>query len=199
MNAAVWNSLEVAKLAVAALVPIAVVCIGLPVARGVRRIEQAQWEDRKLIELRLTLYAEMARPLNDLLCFFRLINDFQAITPPEALKRKRELDKAFFVNKYLMSEEFEVRYKAFIDACFITGTGIAKPAQLRASRVRQRQERTSWDDAWDDLLIPASATPTEVSELEKRYEALMNEFQQEIGMSSPGDGQGRGLRRRRAA
>ncbi len=98
--AAAWNSLEVAKLTVAALVPIIVFTLGWPITRAARRIDQEQWTNRKLIELRLELYAAMAPALNDLLCFFRLVGDFQVITPPEALKRKRMLDKAFYVNQY---------------------------------------------------------------------------------------------------
>jgi hypothetical protein len=178
-----WTSLEVAKLVVAALVPLSVVLLGLPVTRAVRRLEHAQWQSRKLIELRLEFYSEMARPLNDLLCFFRRIGDFQEITPPEALNRKRELDKAFFVNRHLMSEEFAERYRAFINACFRVYTGVGTSAQLRASRTQQRQERPVWDEAWDDLLIPKSETPTGLDELGRHYDALMLRFREEMGVA----------------
>jgi len=185
-----WTSLEIAKLAVAASVPLAVVVLGMPIARAARRLDQAQWAGRKLIELRLELYAEMARPINDLLCFFRAVGNFQDITPPEALNRKRMLDKAFFVNEYLMSEEFSRRYHAFIDACFLMYTGPARPAQLRASLTRQRAERPNWEDAWDDLLIPETVTPTGLTELKDQYDALMAAFGEDLGVrdvkASPG-------------
>jgi hypothetical protein len=174
--------LEIAKLAVAALMPVAIVVLGLPIAKAARRLDQAQWAGRKLIELRLELYAEMAPALNDLLCFFRCVGDFQDITPPEALKRKRRLDRAFFVNEYLMGEEFGRRYRAFIDACFLTYTGAAQPAQLRGSRKRQRAERSDWDDAWDELLIPETVTPTGLAELGRQYDALMARFGEELGL-----------------
>jgi hypothetical protein len=144
-------------------------------------LDQAQWTHRKLTELRLGVYGEMARPLNDLLCFFLCVGDFQEITPPEALKRKRVLDKAFYVNEYLMDEEFGRRYHAFINACFLTYTAAAKPAQLRAAPKRQRAERPSWDAAWDELLIPETATPTGLAELSSLYTALMAELGEEIG------------------
>ena len=179
---AAWTSLEIAKLIVAALVPVAVVILGLPITAALRRLEQAQWQNRKLVELRLELYAQMAGPLNDLLCFFRRVGDFQEITPPEALQRKRVLDKAFYVNQHLMSDEFARRYDALINACFRVYTGAGRPAQLRASRLLQRMERRSWDDAWDELLIPETHTPVDLAELGDHYDDLMECFGVEIGV-----------------
>lgn len=185
VNAAVtgWTSLEVAKLGVAALIPLTVVLLGWPVARAARRIEQAQWNSRKLIELRLEVFQEMARPLNDLFCFFRRVGDFQEITPPEALRRKRLLDKAFFVHRQLMSDAFADRYQEFMDACFVVYTGFARPALLRASLTQQRLERPNWSDEWDELLVPESQTPTGLAEIETRYDALMEQFRQDIGVN----------------
>jgi hypothetical protein len=181
-----WTSLEIAKLGVAALVPVAVAALGWAIARAASRLEHAQWTQRRLIDLRLDVYQEMARPLNDLLCFFRTVGNFQEITPPEALKRKRTLDKAFYVNRYLMSEEWERSYRAFIDACFLTYRAAAKPAQLRASRTKQRAEREKWQQEWDDLLIAEGDTPIGLSELSGRYEALMTAFSHDIGVRSLG-------------
>jgi hypothetical protein len=181
-----WTWLEVAKLVVASLVPLAVVVLGLPIARAARRLDQEQWADRKLIELRLELYAAMSRPLNDLVCFFRRVGDFQEITPPEALRRKRTLDKEFFVSRILMSEEFETRYHEFIGACFKMYTGPGRPAQLRASRAQQRAERPDWDDSWNELLIPETMTPTGLDELGQKYDALMEAFGAAIRVRSGG-------------
>jgi hypothetical protein len=61
-----WNSLEIAKLAVGALTPIFLFILGYMVTNAARRVEQAQWANRKLIESRLELYERMAdaeRPL----------------------------------------------------------------------------------------------------------------------------------------
>lgn len=182
MLAVGWTSLEIAKLVVAALVPVAVVVLGGQIARAARRLDQAQWTGRKLVELRLELYAAMAAPLNDLLVFFRTVGHYRDITPPEALKRKRMLDKEFYRSEYLMSEEFARRYHAFMDACFLTYTGLARPAQLRASRKRQRAERPDWEDAWDDLLIADTMTPTGLAELGRHYDALMLAFSAAIGV-----------------
>lgn len=156
------------------------------IARAASRLEQAQWTQRRLIDLRLEVYQEMARPLTDLLCFFRTVGDFQEIAPPEALKRKRSLDKALYVNRYLLTEEWERAYRGFMDACFLTYRAAAKPAQLRASRRKQVAERSEWHPHWDDLLIPDTDTPIGLSELSRRYEALMTAFSEAIGVRTLG-------------
>jgi DNA/RNA endonuclease G (NUC1) len=188
MNAGAWTSLEIAKLAVAALTPLLVLTIGLMVARSTRRIEQAQWASRTLIEKRLELFDKMAEPLNDLFCFFRLVGDFQAITPPDAIARKRGLDKLFFTHQALMSEEFGARYRDFINACFLPYTGVGHDARLKASVQRQRTERGArWDDAWHDCFVDRENLVTPLSTVSREYRALMTCFAEQVGatLASP--------------
>jgi hypothetical protein len=150
--------------------PVVVERLGWLISRAARRLDEAQCSGRKLIELRLELYTEMARPLNDLLVFFLAVGDFRDIDPPEALKRKCALDKAFYVRQYLTNDEFAQRYDAFVNACFWTYTGVASTA------------KRDWDDAWEDLLIPETMTPTGLPELNRHYEALMIAFRGAIGI-----------------
>jgi hypothetical protein len=188
MTAVTWTSLEIAKLAVAALTPLLVLTIGFMVARSTRRIEQAQWASRTLIEKRLELFDKMAEPLNDLFCFFRLVGDFQAITPPEAIARKRKLDKLFFTHEALMSEAFGTRYRAFINACFLPYTAVAHDARLKASVQRQRTERgTRWDDAWGECFVAGENLVTPLSTISREYRALMTCFAEQVGatLASP--------------
>jgi hypothetical protein len=182
MTAATWTSLEVAKLVVAALTPLLVLLIGLFVARSTRRIEQAQWASRTLIEKRLELFDKMAVPLNDLFCFFRLRGDFQDITPPKAIDRKRELDKLFFTHEALMSKEFGVRYKAYIDACFKPFEKVAHDARLRAAIEPQKRERGArWEEAWRDHFVERDDLITPLSTIDSEYHALMNCFAEQVG------------------
>src|SRR5215211_4399325 len=106
-----WNSLEIAKLAVGALTPIFLFVLGYMVTRAARCVEQAQWASRKLIESRLELYERMAPMLNDLFCFFLLVGHFDEVTPPEALSRKRDLDRIFHAHAPLFSAEFRGTYQ----------------------------------------------------------------------------------------
>lgn len=65
-----WNSLEIAKLAVAALTPLVVAAIGLVVVRATKRIEAGQWINQKLVEKRIALLGDALPQLNDLYCYF---------------------------------------------------------------------------------------------------------------------------------
>ena len=72
-----WNSLEVTKLIVAALTPLAVL-LGIWVARATRRLEASQWVNQKLIEKRINLLEEILPRLNDLYCYFEWIGNWKA-------------------------------------------------------------------------------------------------------------------------
>jgi hypothetical protein len=192
VSIAAWTSLEIAKLAVATLTPVLVFVLGVMLARATRRVEHAQWASRKLIEKRLELFDQMAGPLNDLLCFFRLVGDFQSITPPEAIARKRQLDKLFFTQEALMSEEFGARYRAFINACFLPYTAVGHDARLKASVRRQRSERaTRWSEDWDQCFVEQERLTTPLATISAEYRALMSSFAEQVGAQSNGPSNGR--------
>lgn len=151
--AAEWNSLEATKLAVSLLTPLVVLGLGLLINRASRRLEQAQWANRQLIERRLNLYDVMAPLLNDLFCFFTLVGDYRSVEPPAAISAKRTLDKSFYVNRFLFGPAFSATYAAFMDVCFQTYTGIGEPAKLRSTIELQRPERETWNEEWNDLFV----------------------------------------------
>lgn len=183
MNGGDWTWLEVAKLMVGAATPLLVLFLGIGVTRLTRRLEQAQWATRKAIERRIALYDQMVGPLNDLFCFFRLVGDFQNITPPHAVERKRRLDKLFFTHETLMSKEFADHYQGFISACFRPYAAHGRDAQLKASIERHRAERDErWNDEWERYFVDTPAAVTGLAEITLRYRALMRCFAEQIGV-----------------
>lgn len=201
---AAWNSLEAAKLVVAVLTPLLVAVVGFAINRSVRRLEDAQWANRRLIERRLELYDEIAPRLNDLYCFFRLVGRFREIEPPRALALKHELDKLFHVNRYLFDPGFLVQYQQFIDCCFRTFTGTGELAKIRSPIVLQREERrqATWDPVWESLFDPEIQPPVAagdprasltaayhaqhelLSPLHSAYNSLMASFADAVGARS---------------
>jgi hypothetical protein len=182
MVAAGWSSLEITKLVVAAATPVVVLLFGVVVNRAGRRVEQAQWTNRKLVERRLELYGEMAGALNDLYCFFSLVGHFREIEPPAAVALKRTLDKLFYVNEFLMGEEFGERYRDFMSACFEIYTGFGQDAKLRADIGAQRSERREWDEAWAPCFVSQAGSVTRLAVVGDRYRALMHAFADAIGV-----------------
>ena len=65
-----WNSLEVVKLLVGILNPIALLIIGWFINKRLKKVEQSQWLNQKMIEKRLEIYDKLAPSFNDLFCFY---------------------------------------------------------------------------------------------------------------------------------
>lgn len=180
-----WTSLEVVKLAVSFLTPVVVVVLGVMVTRAAKRVEDAQWSNRKLIEKRLELYSAMAPPLNDLYCCFRMVGHFREVTPPVAIERKRELDKVFYANEYLMTQEFRDLYHAFMDMCFETWKHAGEDAKLKSSVATQKEERgrqTEWEPEWNDLFVADPGETATRESIVASYRAVMEQFAMDCGM-----------------
>lgn len=188
-TASQWNSLEAVKLAVAVLTPLLLVGLGVVINRAARRVEEAQWAGRKLVERRLELYDTMAPLLNDLYCFFECVGTFREVEPPKAIEIKRELDKTFYVNRFLFAAPFSERYNEFMAACFKTFTGFGENAKLRAPVSQQKRERgTGWDNAWAALFVPEdelpSSGPERRSDFTASYTAFMECFADQLGIGA---------------
>ena len=108
---AVWNSLEITKVLISMITPIIIVLMGYWLNKTIRRFEQLQWANRKVIEQRLKLYEELAPILNDLLCFYQFIGHWKELTPPQVVDKKRLLDKQVHVHRALFSEDFYKKYR----------------------------------------------------------------------------------------
>jgi hypothetical protein len=183
--AANWSSLEVAKLIVSLLTPVVVVALGVMVTRAARRVEDAQWSSRRLVERRIELYDELAGPLNDVFCFFRMVGHFRDMEPPLVIDTKRKLDKAFYANQFLMTDDFGARYHAFISTCFVPWADPGHDAKLRSSVRRQRSERGStapWNDEWNGLFVTDLKKVATTDSINSSYDALMKRFAAECGV-----------------
>ncbi len=199
---AAWNSLEVVKLLVSLLTPIAVAVLGIVVGRASKRAEvaaaeaahaaeDAQWANRRAVERLIEIHKEMAPLLNDLLCFFRLIGHFRSIDPPELLLRKRKLDRLFFTNEHLFGESFQLKYQTFMKECFSHWTAPGEDALIRASRELQRDERgaaSTWLDEWNQLFIEEPDDARQLTKAQQlAYNDVMRTFATEIGIRSLAD------------
>jgi hypothetical protein len=184
-----WNSYAIVSLVAAFLTPLLLFLLGLIVARAARRIENAQWASRKIIERRLELHKEMAPILNDVYCFFTTRGHFRDITPPDALEKKRQLDKLFHTNKDLFSLKFQADYYDFMRSCFIEYSRLPEDAHLNAQAAWMREQRSykGWDPEWDDRFVEMTAAKSkETAEEQKRkYEALMSAFADDLGVVRP--------------
>lgn len=178
-----WNSLEIAKLCVAALVPVLLFVLSLVVARTARRVEDFQWANRKVVERRLEIYQELAPRLNDIYCFSMGVGHFSSITPADAIDRKREADRLFHTNAPLLTQAFQESYANFINTCFRHFAGVGKPAQLRTNMDLQRAQRgADWEPSWEPMFSSEWSSSEDIA---AAYDAVMDRFAGEVGVRRP--------------
>ena len=180
-----WNSLEVAKLIVAALAPVSIVMLGFLVNRRIKDIERIEWTNRKGIEKRVELFDRLAPEVNRLYCYLNWIGEWQDMTPADVVNLKRRLDKGFFVYRYLIGEDVFLAYQQFMELSFRTYATAGKDALIRTTlagplgdrrRSRSFEWRPEWDGFFDEQNIPDAQT------LDGAYTRLMLSFKASIGL-----------------
>lgn len=183
----VWNSLEIAKIAVSALTPFLVIIIGLRINGKLKRLDYLQWTNQKVTEKRIAVFEELAPLLNDLLCYFTYVGCWKEITAPEMIVRKRKMDRIVHVNAPLFSRKFTERYSNFIEACYGTYSGWGKDAKLRTLSKRRREAVGSgWNPEWNECFADEkNCSDPEI--VRGEYELLMTCFSEELGVGLRGD------------
>jgi hypothetical protein len=152
---AAWSSLEITKLVVAGLTPVLVAFFGFWLNRRLRSLEQAQWSRQKVIERRIRAYDEMAKPVNELFCFYCYVGTWKNLAPPNVVKLKRQLDQTAHISAPLFDHEFLEKYNALLDRCFSTFGRWGDDAKLRTLPDRRREAAgDTWQDKWDACFSP---------------------------------------------
>jgi hypothetical protein len=182
-----WNSLEVAKLVVGALTPVAVVLLGLWVSRATRRVEASQWVNQKLIEKRIRLLEEALPRLNDMYCYFTWIGNWKEQSPSDVIQCKRALDKLFFANQSFFSADALAAYRSFTRALFRTYAAPGVDAQLRTAVQSPDGSRITsypgtWEPQWSSMFA-AGKDQVERTAVEEQYRALTLVLGGEVDMA----------------
>ena len=171
---AIWNSLEIAKLLVSAIVPIIIAYVGYIIRQRLKKIEAIQSSNMVLLEWRMRIYEKMTPLLNDIYCYLTYVGDWKTMTPEQILKSKRLLDKEFYMVQPLFSQELSDAYDQFIKLCFQTYTGQGQDAKIRSGYERDGKGRKiymgdSWETRYEDMFVKVpEATTEEEKERDKR-------------------------------
>ncbi|MFF0176083.1 hypothetical protein [Micromonospora profundi] len=183
-----WDSLEVTKLIVSALTPVTVAVLGVIFAYALKRADGRQWFSQKLVEKRIDLMGQMLPELNDLLCYYTWIGEWQKIPPPEVVARKRRLDKLFFANRSFFSRATGDAYQSFMNTLFETYVGPGRGPRLRTGVTSRHGDRRSaleseWLPEWSQLFLPESDQASRW-EVRRAYDALLAALGAEIGVKT---------------
>lgn len=178
---AAWNSLEVTKLLVSALTPLLVATVGFWLNRRLKSLEQAQWSQQKVVERRIKAYDELAKPLNQLFCFFCYVGSWKELNPPDLVKMKRQLDQTAHVSAPLFDSHFLGHYNALMDTCFDTFGEWGDDARLRTLPDRREEAAgAAWSRDWDSCFVERDEAP-EPEAVKAAYAQLMAYLATAIG------------------
>ena len=181
MDSGSWTSLEIVKLVVSALIPIAVVGVGYMVARATSRLESMQWANQTVIQRRLDIFQQVAPKLNRLLCFAAFVGSWKEVTPADAIRLKREADEVMYVNRVLFSPELFDAYLAFTRILFELYARTDGNAPLRvaiSSPLGNRRNLDWWDDAMEREF--ATGDIPSLDEIQAAHDALNERFRRDL-------------------
>jgi|GEM_PF-393653 hypothetical protein len=189
-----WNSLEIVKLIIGLLTPMAMLFIGIWMDRRIKEVEHRQWSNQKIIEKRLDVYEKIAPHLNEMMCYYMRFGAGKEFGPEQIINMKRELDKIANIYAPLFSPKFISKYNAFMSKCFLTDRGAGLDAQLRSECIHYRDAYVGddtpdckWHDEWDDCFTgPEDAV--EKTELFTAYKDLVGTTAAELGVGLETDG-----------
>lgn len=142
-----WNSLEIVKLFVSALSPILVAIFGFILNKSLKKIDQKQWTNSKIIEKRLLVYDKVVPILNDLLCFHCYVGNWKELTANDIIAYKRILDKELNVYSPLFSKAVMEKYEYFIAKYYQTNTGWGNDAKIMSLYSRRKEFCKTWKDS----------------------------------------------------
>jgi hypothetical protein len=175
-----WTSLEITKLAVGALTPLAVLGVGFVLARLTRRVEAVQWANQAVVTRRLELFTQIAPKLNQLLCFATFVGRWKEIRPEQAVALKRDLDETMYSNRVLFSDELFTAYEAFMLTLFDIYTTTDADAPLRAhiaTSLGNRRKRDWWQEPMAGCFSP---NPSSIDEVWAAYHTLGEWFRADL-------------------
>jgi hypothetical protein len=152
MDSGGWTNLEIVKLVMSALIPIAVIGVGYIVSRATSRLESVQWANQTVIQRRLDIFQQVAPKLNRLLCFAVFVGSWKEITPADAIRLKRETDEIMYVDRVLFSPELFDAYLVFTRTIFELYGRTDDDAPLRvaiSSPLGNRRNLGWWDESME--------------------------------------------------
>ena len=157
------------------ITPLLILGIGAVLGNRVRRLGEQEWRNQELIKARLERYDDIAKPLNEVLCYFTLIGRWKELPPPEVVELKRNLDTSFFVAAPMFSPEAKGCYDPFIGLCFGHFGPWGRDAKLRTKAEKRREAfGDDWNDEWNKMFEISDDTRIDSSQLLRVRDAYNN-------------------------
>jgi hypothetical protein len=177
-----WSGVAIATLVVSALTPLAVVAIGVLVARSARRVEALQQANQTVVARRVEVFGQVASKLNRLLCFATFVGRWKEIKPADALALKRDVDEIMYPNRLLFSDTLFAAYHAFMTCLFAMYATVDGDALIKAgivSELGDRRNQPWWQPGMAASFVSIDGTCT-VPQAQQAYERLSEAFRADL-------------------
>ncbi|WP_205514135.1 hypothetical protein [Longitalea arenae] len=179
----VWNSLEVVKILVALLTPIAIFVFTKQTNEKLDQNNKLLHNNNRVFENRQAFYDKVGTLLNDLYCYHIYVGHWKDITPLDIIKKKRILDQIVYTYSPYFDTPFKSAYDAFMTATF-------KPYQKMGGDAKIRSEyKVHFDYCKKDSSMKETEFAEMFSEEDNRtqvfntYFSLLKEIAKELNLT----------------
>jgi len=182
----VWNTLEVAKLIVGILMPIALAIFGFQAKEALQTSEAAISSalkaqehqlslSRSVIDKRKEIYDEIRIPLNNIYCYIEEVGKYKVMTPKTVIENRRELHEKMHTQRaYWSTKTFTLYLKYMDNVAFDTWNGVNRDAVIR-DNPGQKKSLDTWLPEWQDKF-----NGTQHPEHSKVYNELLNSISNDL-------------------
>jgi len=180
MNQSPWNSLELAKLLVSLLTPIAVVCIGFFIQHNLAEQNRSWQAQQRIVERRLQVYDTIRLQLNRIFCFIEDVGSWKTDNPEKVIDYKRSVDQAMHSQRAVWRPDTFKAYLAYIDgAAFeIYGGGVGTDAKIKTHDKEKVVGIPGWNVDWGKRLT-GQRDPNH----KEKYDQLLNLISRDLALS----------------
>jgi hypothetical protein len=176
--------MEVAKIFVSALTPLAIAVVGYFIQQTLARQNRSWKAQERIADKRVEIYEQIAEDLNKIYCYVMDVGGFRNETPDTILDAKRNVDRQMYMYQALWPEDTFQRFTDYMESAFATYQGVGTSAKIRARTLEKeaawQKDGKEWPSDWD-----ARFTGERDFEHRQKYEALMRRISTDL-MLSPG-------------
>lgn len=180
-NTSAWNSLEVAKLIVSIITPVAIVFIGFWIQSTLAKQNQTWKARERLADRRLMIYDDIRDELNRIYCFIEDVGTWKEEDPDKVISYKRKLDQVMHTQQAIWAPDTFSAYQEYMDAAFATYQGVGEDAKIETKLYEKEKGIKDWKPAWSDRLTDKK-DPSHKS----KYKTLINLISRDLMLMESG-------------
>lgn len=174
-------NLEVWKIILSALTPVAIVIAGYFINKAIKTREHELTVLRSKQDIRKEIYDEIGPKLNQIFCFIVDVGDFGYYEPPDIIDLKREIDRKFKPYQKLWHDKTINAYDKFMESSYDAYSGgIGTPAKIRATTDEKKAFFSRigkiWKTEWEGMFTK----PVGKDEMFAVYDGLVEAFIDDI-------------------